>query len=671
MALYLFLLHLTILVSLCTSGLGEPACPYTWSRPAHNSSDMCTCGADVGGIVQCDNDKREVGMLLSYCMTYDNTSNETVLGSCPFFPIDNSTNGYIALPTDIEELNRAVCHHANRKGRLCGECRSGYAPGPLSHDQECVQCHISPAGRWIAFFVYQFVPVTLFFFIVLLFRLQVISGPLTAFIFFAQVYSSPGHNKLFKLLSRQAPGNDPSFFFAFEKVLVTLYGIWNLDFARPYVGNLCVGESITTIESVAIDYIIPFYLMLLTVLIVAVVELHGRGFKPLVAVWRPLMFCCYKFRREWKLTDSLIHTIATFLLLSYTKLVVVSIRILNGAFLYDVDGNRVGVVPYYSAQNNYFHGEHAAFAILAILTLSTLVAIPPIVLLLYPLRKCHVCMGVFCRPRLRCGLRTFVESFQGSYKDGTSNRYDFRYTAGWYFLLRIIVAVGEVDNVFSSHFGQEIVALVLLLTAVGFALLQPYKKYLLNVVDALHFVTLSMIYWLLLSDVYLTLLNRGNNALGLIAFLSILPCVYVVSLTAYWVCCIKKLPQWLYLCSNGKRMGVQQSDSSVNKEQEPDSQTPLCQPANDDTFADRLANPTAYDALIPARRKALSCKQTSTLLVHEETQTSGRFSSIEVTVTPKEENVVLPWQPPTSSVIEVEDSWGKERGVIECEVKVI
>ena len=232
-------------------------------------------------------------------------------------------------------------------------------------------------------------------------------------------------------------------------------------------------------------------------------------------------------------------------------------------------------------------------------------------------------------------------------------------------------ALAELDSILAELATSSKVGIDEELPFKSLALLQPYKKYLLNVVDALHFVTLSMIYWLLLSDVYLTLLNRGNNALGLIAFLSILPCVYVVSLTAYWVCCIKKLPQWLYLCSNGKRMGVQQSDSSVNKEQEPDSQTPLCQPANDDTFADRLANPTAYDALIPARRKALSHKQTSTLLVHEETQTSGRFSSIEVTVTPKEENVVLPWQPPTSSVIEVEDSWGKERGVIECEVKVI
>jgi len=121
----------------------------------------------------------------------------------------------------------------------------------------------------------------------------------------------------------------------------------------------CLGKSITTVETVAMEYIMPFYLILLTVFIFIVVELHGRGFKPIVILWRPLAVCLFKFRKEWKITDSLIHTMAAFLLLSYTKLVVVSVRILDGAYLYSVDGKK-NLVPFYSAQNDYFHGEHAA-----------------------------------------------------------------------------------------------------------------------------------------------------------------------------------------------------------------------------------------------------------------------------------------------------------------------
>ena len=82
----------------------------------------------------------------------------------------------------------------------------------------------------------------------------------------------------------------------------------------------------------------------------------------------------------------------------------------------------------------------------------------------------------------------------------------------------------------------------------------------------------------------------------------------------------------------------------------------LCK-SSEASFADRLKNPTAYDALIPSRRKTLSHnRQTRALLVHEETQTSGRLSSAsEVTATPKEESMKLPQQPPTSSVLEIEN----------------
>ena len=650
MASYLLFLHIVLLYTsnVHTSGLAQPACPYTWSRPAHNSSDKCTCGDDIGGIVQCDSNTTEVKMLLSYCMTYSSTSNETVLGSCPFFPTTGSNDGYVPLPKCVEELNDAVCHHEHRVGRLCGECGPGYSPSLLTYYHDCIQCNKTLVGHHIALLTYQFLPATLFFFIVLVFRLEVISGPLTAFVFFAQVFSSPNNIRMIEILGGQTSGINKHTFFNFHKVLVTLYGVWNLDFARPYLGHLCPGKM-TTIEAVAMEYTIPFYLILLTVLTVTVVELHGCGFKPVVVVWRPLTACLSKFRKEWNITDSLIHTIATFLLLSYTKLVAVSVRILNGSFVYGVDGKK-SLVPFYSSQNDYFRGEHAAFATLAILTLSTLVAIPPIVLLLYPLRKCHVCMGVFCRPRLRCGLRTFVESFQGSYKDGTSNRYDFRYTAGWYFLLRIIVAVGELDNEFSSHFGQQIIISILFLTAVGFAFLQPYKSYLLNIVDMFHFFTLSLIYWLLLNNMYLMLLNRGSELLGVVAFLSALPCVYILVFIIYWAYVIKKLPQRLNQrlkngCSGWHRSGPVYAHTEI---QEQNSQTPLCQ-TNSSSFADRLANPTAYDALIPSRRKTLARHhQTKALLVNEETQTSGKLSSVRLT---SEKCVVLPWQPPTSSVM--------------------
>ena len=87
MALFFLSLCIAILVSLCTSGVeGSHSCPYTWSRPAYHSSDNCTCGDSVRGRVECNENNREVKILLAYCMTYDNTSNETLFWKLSFFP---------------------------------------------------------------------------------------------------------------------------------------------------------------------------------------------------------------------------------------------------------------------------------------------------------------------------------------------------------------------------------------------------------------------------------------------------------------------------------------------------------------------------------------------------------------------------------------------------------
>ena len=159
---------------------------------------------------------------------------------------------------------------------------------------------------------------------------------------------------------------------------------------------------------------------------------------------------------------------------------------------------------------------------------------------------------------------------------------------------------------------------------------------------------------------YLLLLNRVNKLLGVV---SILPCVYGTSVTIYWVHFIKKFPQRFFQWLKRRPVRVQRSASTHlhTKVEEANSQTPLCQTASDNSagsFADRLANPAAYDALIPSRKKTLARHhQTKALLVNEGTQTSWRLSSDRLT---SETSVELPQQPqlPTSSVVEIEKlSW--------------
>ena len=53
-------------------------CP-TWFKETETGS--CECGPELGGVIKCDNYSKEVSIAVGYCMTYDDSSEEAVIGS--------------------------------------------------------------------------------------------------------------------------------------------------------------------------------------------------------------------------------------------------------------------------------------------------------------------------------------------------------------------------------------------------------------------------------------------------------------------------------------------------------------------------------------------------------------------------------------------------------------
>ena len=81
---------------------------------------------------------------------------------------------------------------------------------------------------------------------------------------------------------------------------------------------------------------------------------------------------------------SIIDVFATFLLLAYSKLLFVSLYLLDGIYIYNADGEHVSGYPYVlkvDATVYYLSKEHLPFAITAILILLLL---PPFLLIFYP-----------------------------------------------------------------------------------------------------------------------------------------------------------------------------------------------------------------------------------------------------------------------------------------------
>ena len=189
--------------------------------------------------------------------------------------------------------------------------------------------------------------------------------------------------------------------------------------------------------------------------------------------------------------------------------------------------NGIHAVPYYAANLSYFTEVHAIYGTMAVIIISVL-CLPPILLLLYPFSAFQVVLNKCISARWREAIRIlFVEYHQGYLRNGLDGGRDCRYVAAWPFILQLLIT-DKNDNPFSPHFGGQIVAILLLIMAIGSALLRPYTKLYLTVPDTVLLGLMSII--LLVNSVYLVLLDISNHKhmLGIIATLSVLPVVWWV-----------------------------------------------------------------------------------------------------------------------------------------------
>lgn len=153
-------------------------------------SEKCECfhHPDVKVDVICT----ESEALLSFgsCMTYDDTTRTTSLGQCVSFLVHNrnvsTLRNYIQLPRNLSRLNEYMCAPMNRKGLVCSECIDGFGPAVFTYGFQCANC----TGAWYGIPVYlllEFVPITVFYFLILAFQISVIKAPMTSFILFSQL----------------------------------------------------------------------------------------------------------------------------------------------------------------------------------------------------------------------------------------------------------------------------------------------------------------------------------------------------------------------------------------------------------------------------------------------------------------------------------------------------
>ena len=457
-------------------------CPpgMTYDPPQHN----CSCTRDWYRIFSCKYQcgKFEVGVLIGYCMTMNSKRSEVVVGSCPFIPRTYDKR-YITVPNNSARLDGAVCGYAHRTGQLCGQCVYGTSPPVYSYYSQCVKC---PAGtnNWTKYLAVSLLPTTLFFLGTVIFRLRATSPNMNGFILLCQILSFP------EILRHCADrfythSYAPSYVHSVADIYISYTSIWNLDFFRLVYPPFCLHPNATTLQVLSLDYIIAAYPLVLIILTYILVTLHYYNCRLVVCLWRPFLRCCIRFQRQCDIRNSLVDVFATFLLLSYVKFLSVSFDILTPSFVWNMAWTRQPTVLYYDGSVEYFSKEHLPYAVLAIFVLLVFTFLPIVLLCLYPCRCFQRFLNV---SHLRCqALHTFMDAFQGCYKDGTNGTRDCRFFAAVYLIARVAVHLSLVTTLVS--YSNSVFITLLLIMILLLCSFQPYKKQFYNALDTFFLVS--------------------------------------------------------------------------------------------------------------------------------------------------------------------------------------
>ena len=558
------------------SSVTPNSCP-TWFRPYSSGNATCRCGHDISDVVRCNETTHETTLLDCYCMTY-NESTGPVVGACFYNCIHHTLKHKLYYPVtpEIKYLNRDMCkqNDLHRGGQLCGKCEENYWPLAYSYDLKCEHCP-SSASSWVVYILVAFLPLTVFFIIVLSCGLSATSPKLSTFVFLSQTVAIGANVRI--VLAEVGPYPLAS---KTARIIFSLYGIWNLDFFRTLIPHVCL--RVSTLQALALDYVVAFYPLVLLSLTYVLIELHSCNVRVIVVLCRPFCRCVSCLRSHCDVKTSIVGAFATFFLLSYLRILSVSFDLLVPMNVHNMNGHTVGSFLYYDATIEYFGQEHLPYAIVAIFITIVFTLFPLLLLLLYPMRCFQRCLGFSEVSSRWHALRIFIDAFQGCYKDGTNGTRDCRYFAAFHFFVRFLLFTifGFTLN------GVFYAAAVIVFICVGIliAVIQPYKPHLArySTVDSVLFLNLAM--WcaavVCVNVTGLQLHRLLKSAMLLSFFVGVLPLFYMSFVTLCWMCSRKEF---------GRRMTRRIRDMIR------ENQWQLSGSAVEESLPHRLINPDEYE----------------------------------------------------------------------------
>ena len=542
-----------------------------------NDPSCCSCYENMRNVIQCHGRSSYASLANGFCMSYlkINGQKQTVYGRCVFSHAHtNSTKKYIDLPEDENNLDSKFCGVLHRTGLLCGECKKGYSIDVFSTTYNCHKSCSSSAASWIIFTVVNGLPPLVLFLAILVLHIKFTSGVWNAFIFFSHVVTLSQEALVVVAVINMQLKHDRLFL----DFLVDFYSFWSLDNYRTFatLSNnypVCLGEKLRVIDVLALHYISALYPFLLIVIAYIVIELHARNCRVLVWLWKPLCFACTRFRQSWKLQTSVVDAFASFIILSYVKLVRISLLLVTYTSVRRIGEEGLKTVLHvsnYDPTVTYFSRQHLPFIFLGTFFIITVGILPPVLMLFYQCKPVQRCLN-HCRLN-RIGLQTFMDAFQGCYKDGRNGGEDRRFFAGLYLIFRVVIFL--IFNMQTDHtitYYSLVIFCIIIICLLAW--LQPYKVKFYNNLDVFFIALLAAFFGLhIVGFFYLeTTFTVPHPIVFIGGCLSLMPLLYLVGFGF-----IKILRRFFHL-DQIKRLTVQMvhmnRERPVSMEQAPGKQS--------------------------------------------------------------------------------------------------
>lgn len=463
-----------------------------------NVNGTCLCSAQVPdkqyqSVIHCDynNDMRSYiinGFWAGYVTDEGGSDNQPgednfYVSQCPFgYCYDISDNSdEVSYETPLvdtasqEQLDEIICQRQKRTGILCGRCLTEHTIYYHSRKYRCNPIKNYCNYGILIYILSEIVPVTFLFTFVILKGVNFNSGSLNGFVLFAQLIQS------IAIVANGTITYKKAEFFVYE-LIILLYEPFNLNFFEAEALSFCIYKRANFLVIIFIKFVTLLYSLALVIVLVYIMRCR---------YCYKLQISCFKIGITK--TSSMTSGIAAFFTLCYSNATRLSFDILNAGQLIGKGELPMSPLRVFRMGNVvYFTGVHIPFAIGAVLILVTIVLIPPLFLLIYP-------VGVTILPekvqRFSCfryilwkaGLyMALFDSFQGCFKD------KHRYFAGLYFLYRsafLATFAYLQSTIIFLLINQMIISTVLALHL----WVQPYKKAMHNLIDGGLFLTLAMI----------------------------------------------------------------------------------------------------------------------------------------------------------------------------------